>query len=62
MASTRTPHEEFMYMAKLAKQVECYKEMVDFMEKVFAFTVSEELIMGECNLLFIAYKNRESLW
>ncbi|KAL5150166.1 14-3-3-like protein A [Glycine soja] len=62
MASTRTPHEEFMYMAKLAKQVECYKEMVDFMEKVFAFTVSEELIMGECNLLFVAYKNRESLW
>ncbi|KAL0844031.1 hypothetical protein Bca101_017277 [Brassica carinata] len=48
--------EEFVYMAKLAEQVERYEEMVEFMEKVSA-AVDGELTVEEHNLLSVAYKN-----
>ncbi|KAL5184922.1 14-3-3-like protein [Glycine soja] len=51
MASAPTPCEEFVYMAKLVEQVKHYEEMVEFMEKVFASTESEELTVDERNLL-----------
>ena len=57
MASAPTPCEEFVYMAKLVEQVKHYEEMVEFMEKVFASTESEELTVDERNLLSVAYKN-----
>ncbi|TKY69390.1 14-3-3 protein A [Spatholobus suberectus] len=52
MVSTPSP-------CKVAKQAEHYKEMVEFMEKVSAVVENEELTVEECNLLFVAYKNKE---
>uniref|UniRef100_A0A804JAZ7 14-3-3 domain-containing protein n=2 Tax=Musa acuminata subsp. malaccensis TaxID=214687 RepID=A0A804JAZ7_MUSAM len=45
-------------MAKLAEQVEHYKEMVEYMEKVVgAVGEGEELTVEDRNLLSITYKN-----
>ncbi|KAF3445900.1 hypothetical protein FNV43_RR11077 [Rhamnella rubrinervis] len=43
MAVAPSPREEFVYMAKLAKQAERYEEMVEFIEKVSAAVESDEL-------------------
>ncbi|KAK9993718.1 hypothetical protein SO802_023421 [Lithocarpus litseifolius] len=43
MVVTPSAREENVYMVKLAEQVERYKEMVEFMEKVSATVESEEL-------------------
>ncbi|CAA2970026.1 14-3-3 [Olea europaea subsp. europaea] len=46
--------EENIYMAK---QTECYEEMVEYMEKVVTAMEGNELTVEECNLLSVAYKN-----
>ncbi|TQD89863.1 hypothetical protein C1H46_024565 [Malus baccata] len=56
-ATTPSPDEENVYMAKLTEQAERYEEMVEFIEKVSASTEKEELTIEERNLLSIAYKN-----
>ncbi|CAA3002009.1 14-3-3 D isoform X2 [Olea europaea subsp. europaea] len=47
--------ENFVYIAKLAKQAERYDEMVDAMKKVAKLDV--ELTVEERNLLSVGYKN-----
>uniref|UniRef100_A0A7N0VGM6 14-3-3 domain-containing protein n=1 Tax=Kalanchoe fedtschenkoi TaxID=63787 RepID=A0A7N0VGM6_KALFE len=51
--------EQYVYLAKLAEQVERYEEMVSFMEKlvVGSAAVGSELMVEERNLLSAAYKN-----
>ncbi|KAM2157417.1 hypothetical protein ACFX1R_042996 [Malus domestica] len=56
-ATTPSPCEENVYMAKLAEQAERYEEMVEFVEKVSASAYKEELTVEERNLLSVAYKN-----
>ncbi|XP_021808171.1 14-3-3-like protein isoform X2 [Prunus avium] len=57
-ATTPSPREENVYMAKLAEQAERYEEMVEFVEKVSASAEKEELTtVEERNLLSVAYKN-----
>ncbi|KAM1427544.1 hypothetical protein FF1_019705 [Malus domestica] len=56
-ATTPSPREENVYMAKLAEQAERYEEMVEFVEKVSASADKEELTVEERNLLSVAYKN-----
>ena len=46
-----------VYMTKLAEKAECYKEMVEFREKVTKGVEVEELTLEERNLLSVAYKN-----
>lgn len=42
-------HEENVYTTKLSKQVECYEEMVEFMDACFE-TIDKTLhIIGECD-------------
>ncbi|KAJ1393968.1 14-3-3 protein, conserved site [Sesbania bispinosa] len=56
--------ENFVYVAKLAEQVERYEEMVDAMKNVAKLNV--ELTVEERNLLSVAYKNvvgaHRALW
>ncbi|KAL6991709.1 hypothetical protein U1Q18_009820 [Sarracenia purpurea var. burkii] len=47
--------ENFVYLAKLTEQAECYDEMVDSMKKVTSLDV--ELTVEERNLLSVGYKN-----
>uniref|UniRef100_A0A2N9FAN6 14-3-3 domain-containing protein n=1 Tax=Fagus sylvatica TaxID=28930 RepID=A0A2N9FAN6_FAGSY len=54
VASSPTACEENVYMAKMAER---YKEMVEFMEKVFAAVDNMELSVEERNLLSMVYKN-----
>ncbi|KAM1980175.1 hypothetical protein FF1_037483 [Malus domestica] len=51
--------EQYVYLAKLAEQVERYEEMVSFMKKlvVDSITAGTELTVEEHNLLSVAYKN-----
>ncbi|TQD98932.1 hypothetical protein C1H46_015575 [Malus baccata] len=54
--------EQYVYLVKLAEQVERYEEMVSFMEKlvVGSIVAKTELTVEERNLFNIAYKNVES--
>ena len=54
VASSPTACEENVYMAKLVEQ---YEEMVEFMEMISTLVDNEELSMEEHNLLSVAYKN-----
>ncbi|KAM1127460.1 hypothetical protein FF2_037095 [Malus domestica] len=51
--------EQYVYLAKLAEQVERYEEMVSFMKKlvVDSITAGTKLTVEEHNLLSVAYKN-----
>ncbi|KAL5548987.1 hypothetical protein UlMin_004218 [Ulmus minor] len=52
--------EQYVYLVKLAKQAQCYEEMVKCMEKLVVRSTSlgvSELIVEERNLLSMAYKN-----
>ncbi|KAM1236387.1 hypothetical protein ACFX1X_037904 [Malus domestica] len=51
--------EQYVYLAKLAEQVERYEEMVSFMEKLVVDSIAAgtELTVEEHNLLSVAYKN-----
>ncbi|KAL5557088.1 hypothetical protein UlMin_039324 [Ulmus minor] len=49
--------EQYVYLAKLAEQAECYKEMVKFMEKLIVGSTSpgvSELTVEERNLLIVS--------
>ena len=54
VASSPTACEENVYMAKLVEQ---YEAMVEFMEMISTLVDNEELSMEEHNLLSVAYKN-----
>ncbi|CAA3002325.1 14-3-3, partial [Olea europaea subsp. europaea] len=41
----------------IAKQIERYEEMVEYMEKVVTAVEGKELTVEERNLLSVAYKN-----
>ncbi|KAE8727917.1 14-3-3-like protein [Hibiscus syriacus] len=50
--------DQYVYLGKLSKQAERYKEMIQFMQKlVLGSTPSGELTVEERNLLSVAYKN-----
>nr|XP_020175193.1 14-3-3-like protein GF14-D [Aegilops tauschii subsp. strangulata] len=61
MSLAKPTRDKSVYMAKLAKEAERYKEMVEFMERVAKATdgvgPGEELSVEERNLLSMAYKN-----
>ncbi len=55
---------EYIYMAKLAEQMERYEDMTEYMKKIIE--LSKDLKDEERNLLSIAYKNavgqRRTAW
>lgn len=55
---------EYIYMAKLAEQMERFEDMTEYMRKII--DISKELKDEERNLLSIAYKNavgqRRTAW
>lgn len=55
---------EYIYMAKLAEQMERFEDMTDYMKRVI--DLSQDLKDEERNLLSIAYKNvvgqRRTAW
>ncbi|QCE05955.1 tyrosine 3-monooxygenase/tryptophan 5-monooxygenase activation protein [Vigna unguiculata] len=50
MVAIPTYRKENVYKAKLVEQAERYKEMVEFIEKVFVVVDNEQLIIEERNL------------
>lgn len=56
--------QEYVYMAKLAEQMERFEDMTDYMKKIIDLT--QDLKDEERNLLSIAYKNvvgqRRTAW
>jgi 14-3-3 protein epsilon len=55
---------EYVYMAKLAEQMERFEDMTEYMKKIIDF--NQDLKDEERNLLSIAYKNvvgqRRTAW
>ncbi|MED6149964.1 hypothetical protein PIB30_067622 [Stylosanthes scabra] len=47
--------ENFIYIAKLTEQAECYQELVDVMKNVAKLNI--ELTVEERNILSVGYKN-----